>query len=78
MKRWLLGIVGVCVFAAAFSLSAHRAQADNPQYLFIQPSYGGYGNIQPAQTYAYGWFGAAPRQQWTWHWDYYGDRWIWR
>ena len=77
MKRWLLGIVGMCVLTAGLSFSPRRAAADSPRYLFIQPGYGGYGNLQPVQTYAYGWFGVAPRCNATVHWDYYGHRWFW-
>ena len=78
MKRWLLGVVVLCVLAGSLSLSTGRAEAEYPQYLFVQPGYGGYGQMGQAQTYAYGWFGVAPRQMWTCHWDYYGNHWIWR
>jgi hypothetical protein len=78
MKRRWSSILAGCVLVAVTALSVRSARAEYPQYLFIQPGYGGYGQFAPAQTYAYGWFGVAPRQKWTWHWDYYGDRWIWR
>jgi hypothetical protein len=77
MKRWLLIAIGIGLFSSALALSARRAEAEYPQYLFIQPSYGGYGQLGPAPTYAYGWFGVAPRRMWTFHWDFYGGRWIW-
>lgn len=80
MKRRSSAILAACVLAATSMLlvSDRSARAEYPQYLLIQPSYGGHGQFLPAQTYAYGWFGVAPRQKWTWHWDYYSNRWIWR
>ena len=77
MKRRLLSIICSCVFLGALALSAPRAEAGYPQYLFIQPNYGGYPQVNSAPTYAYGWFGVAPRRLWTFHWDFYGGRWIW-
>jgi len=77
MKRRLLSIICSCVFLGALALSAPRAEAGYPQYLFIQPNYGGYPQVNSAPTYAYGWFGVAPRRLWTFHWAYYGGRWIW-
>ncbi len=77
MKRWLLALVSACATLSALSIATPHARAEYPQYLFIQPSYCGYPQVNPAQTYAYGWFGVAPRRLWTFHWAFYGDRWIW-
>lgn len=71
-------VIVLCVIAGMLLVFAHAARAEYPHYLFLQPSYGGYGQAGPVQSYAYGWFGVCPRQTWTWHWDYYGSRWIWR
>jgi hypothetical protein len=78
MKRRAMSILLAGVLAIALTRSARSAKAECPPYLFIQPNYGAYGQFLPAQPYAYGWFGVAPRQTWAWHWDYYGNRWIWR
>ena len=75
-RRWMSILVAGVLAISAFA--ARSAWAECPPYLFIQPNYTAYGQILPAQPYAYGWFGAGPRQTWTWHWDYYGNRWIWR
>jgi hypothetical protein len=48
-----------------------------PHYLFVAPSYRGYGHFAPAQTYAYGWFGACAKPHAVFHWDYFDHRWIW-
>jgi hypothetical protein len=77
MKRWLLALVGACATLSALSIAAPRARAEYPQYLLIQPNNCGYPQVNPAPTYAYGWFGVAPRRLWTFHWAFYGDRWIW-
>ena len=77
MKRRWPRILAACLLAMTLAISAHFARAEYPPYLFIQPNYGGHGQFAPAETYAYGWFGVAPRQKWTWHWDYYSNRWIW-
>jgi hypothetical protein len=77
MKRWWLGFIGACAMSSALWIATPRADAEYPQYLFIHPNYGGYPQVNPAPAYAYGWFGVAPRRLWTFHWAYYGDRWIW-
>jgi hypothetical protein len=77
VKRWLLFMIGACAVLSALSTAAPRAEAEYPQYLFVQSNYSGYGQLNPAPAYSYGWFGVAPRRLWTFHWAYYGDRWIW-
>ena len=48
-----------------------------PHYLFVAPSYRGYGHPVAAQTYAYGWFGACSKSHAVFHWDYFNNCWIW-
>ncbi len=78
VARWVPLSVAAMLLAAAAVFSTEQARGEYPHYLFVNPSYAGYGQPGPVQSYAYGWFGVCPRQMWTWHWDYYGNRWIWR
>ncbi|HKD36272.1 MAG TPA: hypothetical protein VKB78_05710 [Pirellulales bacterium] len=78
MKRRLFAVLFAGMLTASSAYFVPTVRADCPPYLFIQPNYAAYGQVLPAQPYAYGWFGVGPRQTWTWHWDYYGNRWIWR
>ncbi len=77
MKHCLVAVVGAFAILGSLAIATPRANAEYPQYLFIQPNYGGYPQLNPAPAYAYGWFGVCPRRLWTFHWAYYGDRWIW-
>ena len=68
------------LFAGA---SIAQVEASHPSYLILrgpvasnphhssQGYYPGYGYAVQPQAYSYGWFGAAPRPQWTRHNGYY-------
>jgi hypothetical protein len=60
----------------ATAATANQPQA-YPHYLFVAPSYRGYGHPVAAQTYAYGWFGACAKSHAVFHWDYFNHCWIW-
>ncbi|HJN12208.1 MAG: hypothetical protein QGH33_19995 [Pirellulaceae bacterium] len=45
------------------------------QSRYVQPR--GYETTVHRQTYAYGWFGVAPRRHWSRHTGYYGNYWQW-
>ena len=81
MKRravWML-VTGLLLVAIVATTQA----AAPPRYLLLQvdaapiprPNAGhqglGSNNGQPAQPYAYGWFGASSRQHWSRHFGYY-------
>jgi hypothetical protein len=78
MKRWFRRAIGLCVIFTGLILVAERAEAEHPQYLILTPMNYGYGQPVTGSTYAYGWFGVAPRRHFTFHWDYYNNRWMWR
>jgi hypothetical protein len=81
----LLVLVGVAFFATSISPLAQAA--DPPTYRTIAPAqartkmletrYRAEVQALPAQPYAYGWFGAKPRQQSSWQRGYYGDLRFW-
>jgi hypothetical protein len=78
-------IAAICI-AWAF-LAATTSAAEPPTYRTIAPApartkktetrYRAEVQPLPAQPYAYGWFGAKPRQQSSWQRGYYGDLRFW-
>ncbi len=71
MRRMLLS-TALVVFAW-FSFNPTPGLAGNgPRYLVLAPSYKGHATAMPAQTYAYGWFGAMPSSESFYH-RYYNN-----
>ncbi len=81
MRHVILAItIGACMV-----VGDQIAKADPPPYLLLRtpaapsphhPTYQRYPGIGfgvSTQSYAYGWFGAAPRKHWSRHFGYYRD-----
>ena len=89
MKSALLAVVAAAFLSS--TLAAEELVAGNevvaasvvapppPRYIVLPPS-GAYGSFTPSDPprYAYGWFGAQPRQTWFRHFGYYRNYTQWR
>jgi hypothetical protein len=73
MKTILAAAVAIGFFASTLP-GAEPPNASLPRYLVLPPA-GPSGQLTPSQAprYAYGWFGAWPRETWRRHFGYYRD-----
>ena len=72
VRRMVFLAVLLCIFTRA-----GHAVAAHPPYLILRQSAGGFAQPTVGHPYAYGWFGAAPRQHTITHTDYFGNHWLW-